>query len=1376
MNDEYLLQVALELRDDLSRNMANTNRELENLKKQLKSASSGTDELGNVAKRNAAEMKKSFESIARTSKIALGALTAAGIGSVKAFSDMEYGIKKVQTISSKSFEDIKKGARELAKTYGANMGDILEANYDMVSAMGDITESHRVMDQAAQLSMAGFTSLGGAVNALSGVMNAYKMEATEVTKVSDVLMTIQNRGVTNIEQLQASLSTVIPTAASLGIRFEDIAAAMATMTSNKIPTAQATTQIRAALAELAKEGTSASKAFKQLTGESFIEFINKGGDLGQAFEIISIGAEKSGKTLYDVFGSVEAAGAVINLTGINLQKMRENQDAVALSAGTTKKASKEMIDTFKVQFNILRETLKQAAGTIGEQLTPKLREAIEAVKKIKFDEVFSEKNINNAISLATTLGTIAGVIWSIEKAIAAAKIAQVAFNLAASMNPYILAGAAIAATIGGTVYLFDKARDAMKQSTVDGAKISQDVSLLKGELEKVKGILDGNGFGNSFDDLSEIASIIKDLQGTETLKNLLAEGDIEKAREELNRLITDLSNKEIEIGVKLKEDEEAAASYTKKLLASLNRKAIARNQIGELGTIGDDKEEKDTPEKRRLEDLKKLIVEYGNLDTVLSKKQVIFDMNELEKAEAKFKEVESTINSALDLKMDDNQLEPILREYETLRKKIAEIKENIKADKVVAEFQEEFESLNLKLEIFGADEEERLLETIRVLESQVSKAIAEGMIGNATELGKKLKEIKDKYKDTYEEPEKQQKEFEDSLRSLGQSVYQVSDLVGGKFQTAISAMINGLSTMMNSLKLLGAGNSLSGLADNQMLKDAAGYLGIAAAVGGIVSSFMSSSDDKRKQKNQEQERKFEENTNALQELGERLKQTTSAMADLTMNLIASIARSPTLHRIAGGENILKSMEEVLMNNKDFGTLSFLAKESKKTWYGKKKNYSKDRVMSESTLMSLLGYDPNTLVNDMDLDQLKKFRDDLNRITEATIKDWANTLTDRKVESVDMSAFEQYKKNIDEFIKSIELLQKEQKELFRNATLEGFEGINILDEKQLVEQYTQMFEDMGIAVEEYKDIIEELVSANKVAITSMEDVRSAFIDSLLSGEADFASSMGSYFQKILKNAAMVVYDTLYSEVDEYFSDMFEKMADKLVSMKESGKIDFTGFWNDFDFGKILEAQNIQSNFEILVDDLRKQLEAMGISDKIINSMLPATALSEKVTEIKGMISSAMSTALTDNDFNSFEKSLGQSIYNSVKDSLVKAFAESEAYKKYIDKYFNTADFEKQLEGITDPKEAFELMQKYMENLNKQLEAAGMGVDNTVAGNKTEDKYLGNSYYSEGATEINIHITQNFSGVYGEDTMYKIAKEGAVDALNEAGKQSKILGAI
>lgn len=1234
--------------------------------------------------------------------------------------------------------------------------------------------------------------------------------------------------ITNINELQASLYNVLPTAASLKISFLDIAAAMATMTNNKVPTAQATTQIRQALIELAQSGTDADKIFRQIAGESFQEFIASGGNMAEAFELIANSAKKSGLSLYDVFGSAEAVGAVLNVTGENMEKFKRNQDAAAKSSGTLDKATSIMSTSLIKEYEKIKAVLKEASDTIGDQLVPYAQDLKKALEEVDFKELLSKENIDTAIDFGKGLVTVSTAVWGISTAIGAVETALKGATLLKGFMSFVKMGGGailsanplVGAAVLGTGAGLTLGNQLGNMHNTDNKLLSDSFSkwdgknslLNYGDTSWIEKTNKEDYFGGpkSLEEMAENAKKlkeetkeIKDVAGKDTGgkdtggKDILTDDEIKRLKnvkellEEFQNLNSNINNKAIAFDMtelekyqtKLKELESILGKGLELGLDSDTLSPIKEEYKAIKGYVDNLKDQANFKEIR--ENFEK---EFANLNLKVNAKAIAFDMTELEKVEEKVRSLESVLNEGLDMGLDKKALAPIVAQYQEMLKYRDMLKDQANFKEIKENFEKEFANLNIEFEIFGTEEKDRMLETIKVLESQISKAIQEGMIGNAKELGVDLDKLKEEYKEKYEIPEEASKEFDKNLKGLSTSVYQVADLIGGDFQVVVSSMINGLSTLTSSLSMMGVTSGsggllggLGGILSSGAMGMVTGGLGIVAAVGGVISSFGKKSDEKRKKKNAENEKKFEENTNALKELGEQLKANTATLQDFANTLIASIATSPTLHRIAGGQNALQIMEDVMMENKDFGQLSFLVKESKKNWRGKRKSYSKNREMSESELLGLMGYDTSIGIDEFDLDQLKQFAKDLDGVTESIIRGWADSLTSRKIESIDMSGLEQYKKNVDEFIKQIEMLQKEQKELFRNATLEGFEGINVLDEKQLTEQYKQMFTDMGIDADKYSEAIKEMVEANQVLVTSMEDVRNSFIDSLINGKGDFTGSLGSYFQKIIKNAAMTVYDTLYSEVDNSMNEMFKKMADKLVDMKESGNVDFTGFWKDFDFSEILKAQEIESNFQLVIDDLRKYLLAIGIGEDIIDSFLPISEAQKKINEIKDIInnglSSAMSQALTDKDFGSFEKSLGQSIYNSVKDSLIKAFIESETYKQYIDKYFNFEEFEKELSGVTDPNKAFEMMQDYLNKLNGKLEANGMGFDDTItSGNKEEDKKLGNSYYSDGPSQINITITQSFTGVYGEETMYKIAKQGTKEALEEAKNQSKVLGVM
>ena len=80
-----------------------------------------------------------------------------------------------------------------------------------------------------------------------------------------VLMQTQNNGITTVGELSSCLANVTPTAAALGVEFDQVGAALATMTAAGTPAAQATTQLNALFNELGQTGSRADLALRQLT-------------------------------------------------------------------------------------------------------------------------------------------------------------------------------------------------------------------------------------------------------------------------------------------------------------------------------------------------------------------------------------------------------------------------------------------------------------------------------------------------------------------------------------------------------------------------------------------------------------------------------------------------------------------------------------------------------------------------------------------------------------------------------------------------------------------------------------------------------------------------------------------------------------------------------------------------------------------------------------------------------------------------------------------------------------------------------------------------------------------------------------------------------
>ena len=176
-------------------------------------------------------------------------------------------------------------ASELGTTLYNALSAGIPATEDMGEAMDFLTKS-------SELAKAGFTDVDTAVTTTAKILNSYKMDVSEADRVQKILMQTQNNGITTVGELGASLAQVTPTAAAMNVAFEQVGAALAGMTAQGTPTAQATTQLNSMFAELGKSGTIAQKALAEATkgtkyaGKSFQDLMKEGVPLNDVLDMM----------------------------------------------------------------------------------------------------------------------------------------------------------------------------------------------------------------------------------------------------------------------------------------------------------------------------------------------------------------------------------------------------------------------------------------------------------------------------------------------------------------------------------------------------------------------------------------------------------------------------------------------------------------------------------------------------------------------------------------------------------------------------------------------------------------------------------------------------------------------------------------------------------------------------------------------------------------------------------------------------------------------------------------------------------------------------------------------------------------------------------
>lgn len=277
----------------------------------------------------------------------------------------------VNTLLKVSRDELNKYGDEferLSLKTGASKTEIANAAYQALSSGVGKGDLIGFLETASKTAIAGQATVEQSVGTITSIINAYKMEMSEAGKVADWLLTIQNEGVTTVRELGDQLGDVTSISAALGVSLNDVGGAIAQMTVNGNNTAKTITMLKSMLSELSKEGQTAADNFKKLSGQSFTEFIANGGTLQEAMIKMEECAKKSNKSVVDLFSSVEAGSAALNLTGINAENFANKLEKVASSSGELETAYKTATTNIYYEWQKLTLAIDKQWNTLVETI------------------------------------------------------------------------------------------------------------------------------------------------------------------------------------------------------------------------------------------------------------------------------------------------------------------------------------------------------------------------------------------------------------------------------------------------------------------------------------------------------------------------------------------------------------------------------------------------------------------------------------------------------------------------------------------------------------------------------------------------------------------------------------------------------------------------------------------------------------------------------------------------------------------------------------------------------------------------------------------------------------------------------------------------
>ena len=374
----------------LSREFGGASRGAGSLGNSLRSLMQGRGSFGAVAdaasglSRGVGGLGKSFIGLAGSGgpiTIAIAAVAAFAAASAFAIkmtwdfvaASREYTKKlaEISALSGMSTAKVSEMNQELARISIATVtpiNEVAQAHYNVVSAISDESLHMDILTAAMLTARATSADAVTTTNALTGVTNAYGLSASGTAKAANLMATAVKLGVTNMDALASTLPKVTPIAAVAGVTFDEVASSLSYLTKTGLSTAEAGTQLNAAISALIAPSKDMLGVMMDLGYNSGIAMLETEG-LAGAYRLLQ---EEAGGTLEGLIGRKEAFAAAVQLVTDNFGTFNEAFTQAQENAVNLALANLGNKDAFE-QLSIAGDALR---NMLGAELAPVINQLI----------------------------------------------------------------------------------------------------------------------------------------------------------------------------------------------------------------------------------------------------------------------------------------------------------------------------------------------------------------------------------------------------------------------------------------------------------------------------------------------------------------------------------------------------------------------------------------------------------------------------------------------------------------------------------------------------------------------------------------------------------------------------------------------------------------------------------------------------------------------------------------------------------------------------------------------------------------------------------------------------------------------------------------
>lgn len=355
----------------------------------------------NLASLDAQTAAAAGRQFAQGAALATAGVAIAGVGLAMAqgFNNatkaaIEYGQQVAMTATQVdgagvSMQQLNQMGKDIAREMPVAFKDVQPALYDIFSSIEtNGPEAQQILRGIGKAAIGGQVDMSTAGRGILQIMNAWKLGASDVNHINDVMFQLVRKGVGTYDEFSSTMGRSIPSALRAGQSVETLSAMLAFLTRNGLSTAMASTSAARAMDAMANPKTISH--FRDFG----IEVANSEGKMRPMIDIMS---ELKGKMqgMSDTAKSAKLA-ELFKGSGGTIQAMRffnlavsdgngllqQMGDYMHNAGGAAQEAYDIMSNTPQAKIQELSNQYDIMKVTIGEKLLPVKMQLIEALTRL----------------------------------------------------------------------------------------------------------------------------------------------------------------------------------------------------------------------------------------------------------------------------------------------------------------------------------------------------------------------------------------------------------------------------------------------------------------------------------------------------------------------------------------------------------------------------------------------------------------------------------------------------------------------------------------------------------------------------------------------------------------------------------------------------------------------------------------------------------------------------------------------------------------------------------------------------------------------------------------------------------------------------------